>query len=139
MVKHIKKAGEKEYKLTDKQFALFREEVKYWMEFYSMQDYKINVVKEETTQYRGWCSSGNLSDRVLDIGIASTWHEPIDDAGICYVAFHEATEALTMRIFMLATDLGYSITDLREECHTIINRLEAAIFTDYLTRKKGGK
>lgn len=140
MIKHAPGKGKPkdEFTLTDKQFKLFVKEAKHWVNFYKLYDYSITYTLREDRNLRGWCSSGNLSDRMIEIGIAEKWNEEITDWQICYVAFHEATEALTMRYYLLANDRSATDNEFREENHTIIHRLQYAIFQPYFDERNKG-
>ena len=138
MIKHTKGKGapRDEYTLSEKQWKLFVAECKRWVDFYKLYDYSISYTLREDMNLRGWCSSNNLSDRMLEIGIASKWNEEITEWMICYVAFHEVTEALTMRYYLLANERSATEDEFREENHTIIHRLQYALFQPYFEGRK---
>ena len=122
---------------TSEHFSVFRSEVSYWISKFGLFDWCVYFAHDK---YDGiaWRSYDNLEDRVVTIGLSTEWPDlSPDDRMVSKCAFHEVCELLLLRIEYYANlDACPSDSlDAREEVHSIIRRLEHALWMpDYKNR-----
>ena len=118
--------------LQQRDFEVFVEESKYWLDFFGIKDWSINFrFKELHEGFRAECKV-NWSGRICYLCLSTTHKEKPSDLEIRKSAFHEVLE-------LLLIDLEYTLLDekipteerkyLAEvQRHSLIRRFENTVF-----------
>ena len=119
-------------KLTDEHFAVFEREVWYWMEYFGLTQWSVEVKWTDSEDILAGCDT-NIVNGSAKITLARTWlkETAITLHKLCWCSFHEVCELLLAPIgdYFLAT---YSMDVYTERAHGIIHALENSVFqTDW--------
>lgn len=110
------------YKTTKKDFKLFKDECRKWIESYGIKDWEFFFEHKDITGARANVVYDN-EGRVAVISFNVDFNAEFDDEEIRRVAFHEITELLLGDIgVMLKYHFSYSV--VTTELHRVIRRLE---------------
>jgi len=117
------------YKTTKKDFAEFKKEAEYWIEYFGLINWDMHFQHIHIEEFRAQCWV-NVPGKRCDIELATEWGLPPKKKGIKLVAFHEVCE-LMLRALSLMAEGRYANLTVQSETHDIIRRLENTIFREH--------
>jgi len=116
------------YKTTKKNFAEFKKECEYWIEYFGLSDWQIHFDHCEVKDGRASCWA-DIIGKLCTIELSTEWNASPVKWEIKKVAFHEICELLINQLGVLAK-WGHSIDIVNEQLHYVIRRLENTIFKE---------
>lgn len=121
----MKRKSSKE--LSEKDFAWFQEEVKYWLRFFGCFEWDPRFLFEEDDEALALVQF-KKEQGIAAFTLAKVWEkDPITPYSISKVAFHETCEVLLGTLGNLAA-ITVSEPKVEEETHRIIRKLENTVF-----------
>ncbi len=121
------------YKTTKKDFVLFKQEVRKWIDILGLKSWDLDIVHKNNGDMPsavGWCRF-NLIGRCATIGLAEKWELEITDKSIRKTAFHEVSELLTARLNVVASERCITQAEIEESVHELIRTLENVLWVKY--------
>lgn len=114
---------EKKYKLTDKQFQIFKKEVKYWLKRYGLLDWELYFTFKKDTEFRAQLNY-KFRAHIAHFYLSSEWGviEPTTII-IRKQAHHEVLELLLARFGTIAESRCIMESELDETRHAVIQAL----------------
>lgn len=113
--------------LTEKDYAWFKEEARYWLRFFGCFEWDLRFLFEEDDEALA-SALWKAHQGIVAITLAKTWtHDPITPYNLSKVAFHEICEVLLGRLGDLA-GIAASEARVEREIHIIIRKLENTVF-----------
>jgi hypothetical protein len=121
-------------KTTKKQFELFTNECKYWLDRFGLKGWCVEYTNKKNVDNTKANISWRVIGRVANINLEPDWgkeYKAIENKTICESAFHEVCELLLSRLCMMADGKMSNQKDAtEEEAHVIIRTLENTLFSD---------
>ncbi len=120
-------------KITTEDFRYFEKKVRYWLKYFQLGDWAVDVVNmEEPDGVDGSCKSifrqRNAAINIsTDIGVF-TESEEAKRVEIDTIAFHESCELLLAELRHAATDRHSTEETIEAAIHGVISRLTNTIF-----------
>ena len=117
------------YRLTGKEFSIFKNEFRKWQAAFGLHRYEIFYQMHKSDEDgMAWCST-NQSGCIATISLARSW-EPVKPTAYALkkAAFHECVELLISNISEIAEARYVTRQELDEERHRIVRSLEYVIF-----------
>ena len=131
----------KSYKTTKKHFKIFKRECRYWLDRFNLWSWRVDLHHETFSEdSKGNCAwvEADWQNKTCDISLDIFWgkYKPTKKR-VAVSAFHETCELL---LYMLSTEAKVDRSPSVEENlisyrHTIIRRLEKAIWEPYWEKK----
>ena len=116
---------EREYKLDETHFEIFKEEFSYWVEIFGLKGWELKFWLTEVDDCsRAQCHT-DQTGRVIIAVLGKTWQatEPTEYE-IRRSAFHECTELFLAKINDISRARTITAPAIEEEIHNIIRTLE---------------
>lgn len=124
----------KKYKTTIKHFKVFIAECEKWVDLFQLRSWEVRYKHQDSDidkNWNAWCMT-SWCDRTAHLGLAKNWG-PIKPTKreVRISAFHEVCELLLSRLIIEAKvdRCPTELDSIKEQTHTIIRRLEHAIWT----------
>jgi len=119
---------------TAKDFELFKEECKRWVEYFGMLGWQVQFQhgSDEDEDNRAMCGVSNpISSRLSSMVLCKDWGEDeVSPEAVKMCGFHEVMELMLYRLALLALQYGAPEDRVIDETHHIIRTLENTIFQD---------
>ena len=121
---------------TTEHFEIFKNEAEKWIVFFSLLDWAVYFFHEDNATSgpcRAW-SATVQEGKAASLGLSLNWNDDNDDVIITDYdvkksAFHEVCELLLRKLWKLAdTRYGVTESDVEEELHSVIRRLENSVW-----------
>lgn len=117
------------YKTTKKDFAEFKKEAEYWIEYFGLKNWQVTFSHKIMNDARADCVV-DMSGRICVLGLAIPFQNIPIQYEIKKCAFHEVCEILLCPLDNYAK-FGYGSQLVEEKTHDIIRRLENTIFKEH--------
>ena len=116
---------------TSEHFAIFQQEAKYWIEWFSLMDWKVGFQHREDLKESLAQCWGNSRDRNAQLVLATDWagEDPTPDT-LSRVAFHEVAELWLVNLCQLAEARNYDSLEAEKETHRLIRLLENRVWAN---------
>ena len=126
------------YPTSKKDFQLFQDEFKYWLNVWGLMDWEIWFDHKELEGCRAQIYV-NETGRIATAELNSEWDNPFDEAELARVAFHEARELFYGVLSQAARNRFVTRDQIEEAVHGCIRIDENTIWEDYWRNKMGCK
>lgn len=121
---------EEKYELTDKDFAVFKDEFMRWVDILGMKGWEFLFKHIELIDARAQVMPGQTG-RIVVICLNTIWEgQKVTEYELRRTGFHEALELFLSKITQLAHERSVTEDDIEEETHNIIRTLENVIWED---------
>ena len=115
-----------DYKLKKKDFRIFIEEFRYWVDKFGLKGWEFFYQFEEEDCRA--CIQRDVQGRLVIVTLSKTFDVEPTDAMLKRCAFHEACELLLSPLVSLVTQRSVSDNQLEEATHNIIRIMENEFF-----------
>ncbi len=117
----------KENITTEKDFELFKKCVWYWVKFFGLYGWDIQLLHEDDDALA--YPRFNVPNRSVSVVLAKNWDDrEVTDIEIDQTAFHEVGERLMLKLRHIAEARYISNEEAGEEIHKVIRVLESVIW-----------
>ena len=115
---------------TDLDFELFRDEALYWIDYFGLKDWEVDIVHVELDGVMANCT-GMWKSKHATLRLNTEWEDRYCTAlEFRKSAFHEVCELLLMEVHIIAASRYCEEPDLDHAMHGVIQRLVNTIFTE---------
>jgi len=115
---------DKTYKITQKEFNIFKNEFLYWADIYGLKGWEFIFKCENDPENRASILR-ELESRIVIVSIANEWVGlPPDEFNLKRVAYHECCELLLSKLVDLCLDRSITEKQVVEEVHNLIRIFE---------------
>lgn len=118
------------YKVSKKQFKLFKEMCEWWIESFGIGNWSVEIVLRDDESDDGclaWTLPNSLTCRAV-IGLCETWALPITNDGLRRVALHEVLHLVLALLMEKALSRFTTEEDLKRIEHDVIRQMGKAIY-----------
>jgi len=118
---------------TAKDFKVFVDECRYWIEVYGLKGWHWNFYHNEQLSCEGGRASYayNQAGRVVAVFLTPNWDDDeISEYNIRVAAYHEICEIMLAKISNIAQNRSYDETALEDAQHEIIRSFENVHFAE---------
>jgi hypothetical protein len=118
--------SDKTYKITPKQFDLFKKEVALWVKRLGLFEWRLDVEldsDDKDCKVYGYCNS-DWSNRTAGIALVEEWWHKPKNVEVKATARHEVLELLMQPLWHVAIDREFDYDKGCATRHEVIRRLE---------------
>jgi hypothetical protein len=116
----------KKYKLTKKHLEIYEQAAMPWLSILGLSEWRVYFeLMDLESAYA--CCSADLEGRVVLLGLAKVWHEPITKKKLIDSARHEVLELLLQPMWHAVLARSLDVDWAEGQRHAIVRRLEAML------------